>query len=155
MDRYISRGDLWGFILSVDADYKRFIREKEDEEENVSTFVSTLLREKQLRDDQTMQQWHMSAALQSPIVRGIRQMKSSYQFCHEEPVVVGTEESVANALLHSALTTDLKLLQVHTTDASAHHNDDQLLRFPPEFSAKVIRFALADGYSLNDIVATL
>lgn len=55
VDQFLVSGNFWGFVLEIDADYRRFEQEKRVEEENALTFVSTLLKQRKLEEDQMMQ----------------------------------------------------------------------------------------------------
>lgn len=55
MDQFLVSGNFWGFVLEIDADYRRFDHERRVEEENALTFVSTLLKQRKLEGDQMMQ----------------------------------------------------------------------------------------------------
>lgn len=55
VDQFLVSGNFWGFVLEIDADYRRFEHEKQVEEENALTFVSTFLKQRKLEEDQMMQ----------------------------------------------------------------------------------------------------
>lgn len=55
VDEYLCHGNFWGFVLQVDADYRRFEHTQREEEEHALTFVSTLLKQRKLEEDQRMQ----------------------------------------------------------------------------------------------------
>jgi len=55
VDQFIVSGDLWGFVLEIDADYRRFLHKIEEEEADAATFMSTVLRQRKVDEDQMMQ----------------------------------------------------------------------------------------------------
>lgn len=54
-DKFIVKGDLWSFLLEVDAEYRRFLSEKKAEEENAVTFISNVLEYKREQEERAMQ----------------------------------------------------------------------------------------------------
>lgn len=72
VDQFLVSGNFWGFVMEIDADYRRFEHEKRVEEEHALTFVSTLLRQRKLEEDQMMQVWGM----------WLLQLLISPQYCH-------------------------------------------------------------------------
>ncbi|POM75930.1 Hypothetical protein PHPALM_6899 [Phytophthora palmivora] len=55
VDQFIVSGDFWGFVLEIDADYRRFKHKLEEEDTDAATFMSTVLRQRKLDEDQMMQ----------------------------------------------------------------------------------------------------
>lgn len=55
VDQFIVSGDFWGFVLEIDADYRRFMHKIKEEEADATTFMSTVLRQRKLDEDQMMQ----------------------------------------------------------------------------------------------------
>jgi hypothetical protein len=155
IDRFFVRGDFWGFLLEVDGDYKRFMKEKSEEEEQATTFIEKMIREKQQKEEQTLQQWYMSSAFKSPLIKGVKNMQQNYTTSMNAssntflPEISGTQ-TVSDSLLHSALYEDIQKI----TNTTSEIKTEELI-FPNEFSPKVIRHAMAEGYEVAEIVATL
>ncbi|KAE9337430.1 hypothetical protein PF008_g12542 [Phytophthora fragariae] len=142
VDEFIVSGNFWGFILEIDADYRRFMHKIEEEEADATTFLSTVLRQRKLEEDQMMQDWFTASALENPLISGIDQVTKAYS--SEEGNSTGS--SVSQAMLQSALVEDLVAL-------SPNKRKNEV--FPPDFPPKVIRQAMAKGFSLDDIVAVM
>lgn len=168
VDQFIVSGNFWGFVLEIDADYRRFMHKIEEEEADATTFLSTVLRQRKLEEDQMMQvlhlgfifycnfcvvvinvcsivylqDWFTASALENPLISGIDQVTKAYS--SEEGNSSGS--SVSQAMLQSALVEDLVALSPNKTK-------DEV--FPPNFPPKVIRQAMAKGFSLDDIVAVM
>ncbi|KAE9355570.1 hypothetical protein PR003_g2771 [Phytophthora rubi] len=114
----------------------------EEEEADATTFLSTVLRQRKLEEDQMMQDWFTASALENPLISGIDQVTKAYS--SEEGNSTGS--SVSQAMLQSALVEDLVAL-------SPNKRKNEV--FPPDFPPKVIRQAMAKGFSLDDIVAVM
>ncbi|KAE9219220.1 hypothetical protein PF002_g16256 [Phytophthora fragariae] len=142
VDEFIVSGNFWGFILEIDADYRRFMHKIEEEEADATTFLSTVLRQRKLEEDQMMQNWFTASALENPLISGIDQVTKAYSSEEEN----STGSSVSQAMLQSALVEDLVAL-------SPNKRKNEV--FPPDFPPKVIRQAMAKGFSLDDIVAVM
>ncbi|KAG6597762.1 putative haustorium-specific membrane protein [Phytophthora cinnamomi] len=142
VDQFIVSGNFWGFILEIDADYRRFMHKIEEEEADATTFLSTVLRQRKLDEDQMMQDWFTASALENPLVSGIDQVTKAYS--SDEGNSSGS--SVSQAMLQSALVEDLVAL-------SPNKRKGDLL--PPDFPPKVIRQAMAKGFSLSDTIAVM
>jgi len=54
-EKYMVTGDLWGLLKMVDNDYKRYERERIDEEQNAKTFVDTIIREREMQKEKMLQ----------------------------------------------------------------------------------------------------
>lgn len=182
VDSFLVSGNFWGFVLEVDADYRRFEHEKRVEEDDALTFVSTLLKQRKREEDQMMQvlstmcllvgesarscahcsyaimmkDWFTASAMQSPIVHGARQAHSTYT---ESPNLSSLSTPSASAsppstdssswpqaLLESPVAADLIALSPNKQKSDV---------FPTDLPPKVIRHAIAEGFSLEDIVAVL
>ncbi|KAG4049370.1 hypothetical protein PC123_g15342 [Phytophthora cactorum] len=141
VDKFIVSGDFWGFILEIDADYRRFIHKIAEEEQDAATFMSTVIRQRKLDEDHMMQDWFTASALQNPLVSGIDQVTKMYS---EEGNSSGT--SVSQAMLQSPLVEDLVALSPNKTKTDI---------FPPNFPPKVIRQAMAKGFALNEVIAVM
>ncbi|KAG3175409.1 hypothetical protein PC128_g17745 [Phytophthora cactorum] len=141
VDKFIVSGDFWGFILEIDADYRRFIHKIAEEEQDAATFMSTVIRQRKLDEDHMMQDWFTASALQNPLVSGIDQVTKMYS---EECNSSGT--SVSQAMLQSPLVEDLVALSPNKTKTDI---------FPPNFPPKVIRQAMAKGFALNEVIAVM
>ncbi|KAJ8566812.1 hypothetical protein ON010_g6310 [Phytophthora cinnamomi] len=114
----------------------------EEEEADATTFLSTVLRQRKLDEDQMMQDWFTASALENPLVSGIDQVTKAYS--SDEGNSSGS--SVSQAMLQSALVEDLVAL-------SPNKRKGDLL--PPDFPPKVIRQAMAKGFSLSDTIAVM
>ncbi|KAG3098942.1 hypothetical protein PI125_g15208 [Phytophthora idaei] len=141
VDKFIVSGDFWGFILEIDADYRRFIHKIAEEEQDAATFMSTVIRQRNLDEDHMMQDWFTASALQNPLVSGIDQVTKTYS---EEGNSSGT--SVSQAMLRSPLVEDLVALSPNKKKTDI---------FPPDFPPKLIRQAMAKGFALNEVIAVM
>ncbi|KAI9989557.1 hypothetical protein PInf_019842 [Phytophthora infestans] len=137
VDKFIVSGDFWGFILEIDADYRRFMHKITEEEEDAATFMSTVMRQRKLDDDQMIQDWFSASALQHPLVSGIDQLTKTY---------ISSGSSVPHAILQSPLVEDLVAL-------SPKKKKDDI--FPSDFPPKIIRQAIAKGFALNEVIAVM
>ncbi|KAG1710990.1 hypothetical protein DVH05_013710 [Phytophthora capsici] len=142
VDQFIVAGDFWGFVLAIDADYRRFSHQIAQEEADATTFMSTVLHRRKLDEERMMQDWFTASALDNPLVAGIEQVTTTYSTEERH----SSENSVSQAMLHSALVEDLVAL-------SPNKNRDDL--FPAEFPASVIRHAMAKGFVLDEVVAVM
>eukprot|EP00644_Phytophthora_capsici_P010479 jgi/Phyca11/116185/e_gw1.30.116.1 len=142
VDQFIVSGDFWGFVLAIDADYRRFSHQIAQEEADATTFMSTVLHRRKLDEERMMQDWFTASALDNPLVAGIEQVTTTYSTEERH----SSENSVSQAMLHSALVEDLVAL-------SPNKNRDDL--FPAEFPASVIRHAMAKGFVLDEVVAVM
>ncbi|TMW56409.1 hypothetical protein Poli38472_006419 [Pythium oligandrum] len=142
-DRFITNGDLWSFLFEVDADYRRFEDDKKMEEQDASTFVSTLLRQKRAAEDQMMQEWFTASALESPIVKGAQTTKSTWSSTEKESF--STDDTLSHAILNSPMASDLSSL-------SPNSQDDV---FPYNLPPMVVRYAMCEGFPLGEIVAVM
>ncbi|ETN10071.1 hypothetical protein PPTG_10805 [Phytophthora nicotianae INRA-310] len=142
VDKFIVSGDFWGFILEIDADYRRFMHKIAEEEEDAATFLSNVIRQRKHDEDQMMQDWFTASALQNPLVSGIDQVKKTYT--HEEGISSGS--SVSQAMLQSPLVEDLMAL-------SPNKKKDDI--FPPDFPPKIIRQAMAKGFAVSEVIAVI
>ncbi|ETK88044.1 hypothetical protein F441_07792 [Phytophthora nicotianae CJ01A1] len=142
VDKFIVSGDFWGFILEIDADYRRFMHKIAEEEEDAATFLSNVIRQRKHDEDQMMQDWFTASALQNPLVSGIDQVKKTYT--NEEGISSGS--SVSQAMLQSPLVEDLMAL-------SPNKKKDDI--FPPDFPPKIIRQAMAKGFAVNEVIAVI
>ncbi|KUF88995.1 hypothetical protein AM587_10002163 [Phytophthora nicotianae] len=142
VDKFIVSGDFWGFILEIDADYRRFMHKIAEEEEDAATFLSNVIRQRKHDEDQMMQDWFTASALQNPLVSGIDQVKKTYT--NEEDISSGS--SVSQAMLQSPLVEDLMAL-------SPNKKKDDI--FPPDFPPKIIRQAMAKGFAVSEVIAVM
>ncbi|KAL3671639.1 hypothetical protein V7S43_003552 [Phytophthora oleae] len=133
VDQFIVSGDFWSFVLAIDADYRRFSHKIAQEEADATTFMSTVLRQRKLDEDQMMQDWFTASALDNPVVAGIDHVTKTYSTEERH----SSMSSVSQAMLHSSLVDDLVAL-------SPNKKKDDL--FPAEFPATVIRQAMAKGF---------
>ncbi|OWZ23655.1 hypothetical protein PHMEG_0001427 [Phytophthora megakarya] len=142
VDQFIVSGDLWKFILEIDADYRRFMHKIEEEEADASTFITTVLRQRKHDESKMMQEWFTASALQNPLINGMDEVNKMYS--NEEGNSI--RSSVSQAMLQSAFVEDLVAL-------SPNKRKDDL--FPADFPPKVIRQALAKGFSLDEVIAVM
>ncbi|KAL4087353.1 hypothetical protein PRIC1_013246 [Phytophthora ramorum] len=142
VDRFIISGNFWGFVLEVDADYRRFMHKIKEEETDASTFMSTVLRQRKLDEDQMMQDWFTASTLQNPLVNGIDQVTKTYS--SEQGNSNGS--SVSQAMLQSGFVGDLIAL-------SPNKRKDEV--FPADFPPNVIRHAMAKGFSVDEVIAVM
>ncbi|GMF29690.1 unnamed protein product [Phytophthora lilii] len=142
VDRFVTSGDFWGFVLEVDADYRRFMRKIAEEEEDAHTFMTTVLRQRKIDEDQMMQEWFTASAMQHPIINSVGQVNKAYS--SDECNSSGS--SVSQAILQSALVEDLVAL-------SPNKKKDEVLH--PEFPPNVIRQAMTKGFLLDDVIAVM
>jgi hypothetical protein len=52
---FLATGNFWGFIVEIDADYRRFLAKIAEESTDAATFASTVLKKRQLDEDQALQ----------------------------------------------------------------------------------------------------
>ncbi|KAG7387726.1 hypothetical protein PHYPSEUDO_013731 [Phytophthora pseudosyringae] len=143
VDQFIVSGDFWGFVLEIDADYRRFTHKIKEEEEDAATFMSTVLRQRKLDEDQMMQDWFTASALQNPLINGIDQVTKTY---NRDEGGNSNGSSVSQAMLQSALVEDLVVLSPNKRRGDV---------FPADFPPNVIRQALAKGFALDAVIAVM
>ncbi|KAF1334898.1 hypothetical protein FI667_g1746, partial [Globisporangium splendens] len=152
VDYFFVPGNFWGFVLEIDAAYRRFEHDKRVEDEDALTFVSTLLRQRKREEDQMMQEWFAASAMQSPIVHGAHQAQSTYLSASpassptESLAASSADSSLSQALLESPMATDLIALSPNKRKAEV---------FPTDLPPKVIRHAMAQGFAFGEIIATM
>lgn len=52
---FIVTGNFWGFIIEIDADYRRFMAKIAEESTDAATFASTVLMKRQHDENQALQ----------------------------------------------------------------------------------------------------
>lgn len=55
LDKFISSGNFWRMMVDIDADYRRFRREINEEEAEAKTFMAMVVEKRKRDDDQLMQ----------------------------------------------------------------------------------------------------
>ncbi|OQR95051.1 hypothetical protein ACHHYP_00481 [Achlya hypogyna] len=207
--QYIASGDLWAFLRAVDNDYRRFLHERRDEEENATTFVKTFVTEKRALEERAIQAWHVSRAMESPVLQRQERTASAYASSSsptrrthspERPhhplsplrtscQALGTSSTLGSSSTHGSYSAHgspptedspspldslspgspgrqpsppkpVAPTSIFSPEASPE--EIQLGRLAPEsidlpdkYSAKLIRAAMAEGYSLPEVIAGL
>ncbi|ETV95548.1 hypothetical protein H310_10992 [Aphanomyces invadans] len=156
-------GDLWAFVQAVDNEYRHFDRERRDEEENASTFVNTVLRERMLHQERSLLAWHASRAMASPVVAHQRRLDSAYE--SPLPSVTssasvssphGTISNSSGSMNSGGVVAPHSLFEMASEDAiHLHQIAPETIDLPDKYPPHVIRHAMAQGYAVEEVVAAL
>ncbi|KAF0688253.1 Aste57867_20123 [Aphanomyces stellatus] len=167
VDQFKAKGDFWDLVKTIDKDYRQFAMDRELENDNATTFVTKVLRERRQHQEEALQAWHVSRAMESPVVAHQRRVDSAY-----DP---STASARRRSPSPSRKTTDSRrpvapyaLLEGTLTAAGMKHptsrNDaihlnqiapETMDAIPDKYSPQVIRHAMAQGFAVPDILAAL
>ncbi|KDO27803.1 hypothetical protein SPRG_07402 [Saprolegnia parasitica CBS 223.65] len=172
--QYMATGDLWAFLRAVDHDYRRFLHDKQDEEENATTFVQKFLREKHMLEEKAIQAWHVSRALESPVLQRYERTASAYTTASspERPSHSSSppRPPAATCILSQSRSPSPErqgspskpVAPASLFAPEASPDEVALGRLAPEsadlpdkYSPKLLRLAMAEGYSLPEVIAGL
>ncbi|RHY03676.1 hypothetical protein DYB36_003704 [Aphanomyces astaci] len=161
-------GDLWAFVQAVDKDYRQFDRDRQAEEDNATTFVTKVLRERMLHQERSLLvcllcvAWHASRAMASPVVAHQRRLDSAY----ESPLPSVSSSSSPGVLTSPAgsstqsgggVVAPHSLFELTTSDDAIHMHQiaPETIDLPDKYPPHVIRHAMAQGYAVDEIIAAL
>ncbi|RLN10642.1 hypothetical protein BBJ28_00005211 [Nothophytophthora sp. Chile5] len=147
VDQFIVSGNFWGFVLEIDADYRRFAHKLAEEERDATTFTTKVLQQRKIEEDLMMQEWFTASALQNPLIKGVDRVTKTYKGATDiTPCGNPTDGSLSQAILQSSVAEDLVAL-------SPNKRKEEV--FPVDLPPTIIRHALAKGFGLNDVVAVI
>ncbi|OQS02692.1 hypothetical protein THRCLA_04951 [Thraustotheca clavata] len=174
-EKYIASGDLWAFLRAIDNNYRSFVNERHDEVDNATTFVRMYLHEKRVLEEKAIQEWHVSRLMESPIVHHHVQTATAYgskksSSCgsgnsHENQSLSPLSLPISispNSPSERAISPIKPVAPPSVFGSNSTEEEFQLGRLAPEtvdipnkYSPKLIRLAMAEGFSLPEVIATL
>lgn len=89
-----------------------------------------------------IQKWFVASSIESPIVHGAQQSLELYSSNDSASRITS---DISQSLLHAPLTTDILALSSGTKEEL----------FPNDFPAPVVRYAMAEGFKVPDIIAVM
>ncbi|CAK4072525.1 unnamed protein product [Aphanomyces euteiches] len=141
-----SGGDIWALLKIVDSDYREFNRMAQLEEENATTFVTKVLRERQRHQEEALQKWHVSRALESPVVSHQRRIDSAYERGSRDEFKSTPKVIPPTSLFEPSASRD----SIHLNQIAP-----ETLDIHDKYAPGVIRQAMAQGFAVPEILAAL
>ncbi|CAK4663902.1 unnamed protein product [Aphanomyces euteiches] len=141
-----SGGDIWALLKIVDSDYREFNRMAQLEEENATTFVTKVLWERQRHQEEALQKWHVSRALESPVVSHQRRIDSAYERGSRDEFKSTPKVIPPTSLFEPSASRD----SIHLNQIAP-----ETLDIHDKYAPGVIRQAMAQGFAVPEILAAL